>query len=164
MIEILDQRLEQVASGSNFKGKVATGSAPISTPIFKPQAVSKTATEEDPDRLYGNFELAGSGGDQNLQIKLPAAKFAQHRGRLILGSSAEEAHITVKNASVGPKHVEILCRNGRMFVKDLNYRTGTAINGKPLAPHVESPINMGESLTLGKVKFTVRKVAMPKSR
>jgi len=52
-------------------------------------------------------------------------------------------------------HVSLKITKNGVVVTDLGSSNGTRVNGKKIIPHVEYPINHGDTLALGKFKFQI---------
>lgn len=71
-----------------------------------------------------------------------------------LGRSLD-AEICIPDPSVSRAHARIARRGRVWFVTDLASRTGTTLNGAPLAPGVSSPIYPGDMLSVGSTTLRV---------
>ncbi|MDD7266607.1 MAG: FHA domain-containing protein [Lachnospiraceae bacterium] len=60
------------------------------------------------------------------------------------------------NAAVSRSHADILVRGGQCFVKDLNSKNGTKVNGQLITVHTEIPLLVGDHLCLGNEEFIRR--------
>ncbi len=71
-----------------------------------------------------------------------------------LGRSLD-AEICIPDPSVSRAHARIARRGRVWFVTDLASRTGTTLNGAPLAPGVSSPIYPGDMLAVGSTTLRI---------
>lgn len=62
-------------------------------------------------------------------------------------------YFVTNNIAVGRSHADIITRNNRYFVKDLNSKNHTYINGEELQVHYEVEIHNGDQLKLGNEEF-----------
>lgn len=62
----------------------------------------------------------------------------------------DDNNVAIPESSISGHHCEILLRDGKVTVKDLNSTNGTFINDKPVT---ESPLLPGQLLRLGKVEM-----------
>ena len=77
---------------------------------------------------------------------------------LVIGRKTPEAMGVLRNApnTVGRKHAEI-CRVGdRFFIRDLESRNGTMINGRLISPMELYPLSDGDKVSLAKFVLDVR--------
>ncbi len=59
--------------------------------------------------------------------------------------------VQIRSGTVSREHAEIYERGGRVFLRDLNSRNGTWVNGVPV--HRPVPIRIGDSIQLGRVSL-----------
>lgn len=62
-------------------------------------------------------------------------------------------YFVTNNIAVSRSHADIITRNNRYFVKDLNSKNHTYINGEELPVHYEVEIHNGDQLKLGNEEF-----------
>lgn len=62
-------------------------------------------------------------------------------------------YFVTNNIAVSRSHADIITRNNRYFVKDLNSKNHTYINGEQLPVHFENEIHNGDKLILGNEEF-----------
>ena len=62
-------------------------------------------------------------------------------------------YFVTNNIAVSRSHADIITRNNRYFVKDLNSKNHTYINGEELPVHYEIEIHNGDQLKLGNEEF-----------
>ncbi len=62
-------------------------------------------------------------------------------------------YFVTNNIAVSRSHADIITRGNRCFVKDLNSRNHTYINGWQLSAHCEVELHEGDSLKLGNEEF-----------
>lgn len=66
-------------------------------------------------------------------------------------------YFVTNNIAVSRSHADIITRGRRYFVKDLNSKNHTYINGNEIPVHCEVEINDGDYLKLGNEEFVFRK-------
>lgn len=64
-------------------------------------------------------------------------------------------YIINDNTAVGRQHADLLLHDGACYVVDLNSTNHTYLNGKPLNPGTEYPLQDGDELLLGNEAFRV---------
>ncbi len=62
-------------------------------------------------------------------------------------------YFVANNDKVSRSHADIITRNGKHFIMDLNSKNHTYINGYKLTPNEEFEINMGDKLVLANEEF-----------
>lgn len=65
--------------------------------------------------------------------------------------------IQIKEKSISRKHIEILRRNGKFLIKDLNSMNGTFVNGRLIAPGKEFEVEEGVPISIGKIIISLGK-------
>jgi len=58
-----------------------------------------------------------------------------------------------QNNAVGKVHAEIISRDGRYFVKDLNSKNGTFVNGVRIAANTEYEIKNNDKITFANSEY-----------
>lgn len=84
-----------------------------------------------------------TGKYQGKKLKLP--------DRNITIGRELECDIRVADSDVSRKHCELLIRNGKVFVVDLDSRNGTCVNDIPI--QAETPLHPGDQLRVGPMVF-----------
>ncbi len=130
------------------------GPAPAPKPVAAP--VRPMAPRAAPVQ-YESFELVGAdSSNKRIVVELLDRYFVEQNGRLILGSSPRHSHLCINDPSAESKHVSLSYRDRRLFVQDLGSTAGTKINGEPIRAFVDVPIEIGGTITLGKLTLKVR--------
>ncbi len=62
-------------------------------------------------------------------------------------------YFVANNMAVSRSHADIIVRASRCYVKDLNSKNHTYINGRDIPPHFETEIQNGDRLLLGNEEF-----------
>lgn len=66
-------------------------------------------------------------------------------------------YFVTNNIAVSRSHADIITRGNNKFVKDLNSKNHTYINGKEIPVHTEIELNDGDELKLGNEEFVFHK-------
>jgi 3',5'-cyclic-nucleotide phosphodiesterase len=70
------------------------------------------------------------------------------RDSLLLGRSPD-SDLQIKDHFVSRKHLRISRKGSRIFIKDLNSRNGTFVNGEPINPGIEVELPEGVPVVMG---------------
>ena len=74
-----------------------------------------------------------------------------------IGKSPKFADYVIQgNTAISRKHVELITRDGRCYVRDKNSTNGTFIDGIQLPPETEMQIKEGQTLTVADVSFVFK--------
>ncbi|MBW2067107.1 MAG: FHA domain-containing protein [Deltaproteobacteria bacterium] len=65
-----------------------------------------------------------------------------------IGRSPEN-DIQISDSAISRRHLEITLREGKYFIKDLNSKNGTFVNGKRIRPGLDCEISKGASIVIG---------------
>lgn len=137
--------------------------------------------EEDTGLLSGGKEdgfCMDDDGTTNLSDRYPVSS-VQHESKAALGVNArltrklngEEVVINkpvfrigkersyvdyfiADNGAISRSHADIITRNGRVFIRDLNSKNRTYVNGSVLAPEVETELFHGDTVKLANEEFS----------
>jgi hypothetical protein len=71
----------------------------------------------------------------------------------IIGRLKEQVDFIVNNGAIGKVHVSITNHDGKYFIKDLNSRNGTYINGKRITSNMEYEINDRDKISLASCDY-----------
>jgi pSer/pThr/pTyr-binding forkhead associated (FHA) protein len=58
-------------------------------------------------------------------------------------------HIHLKDPYVSRRHLQVIRRDTRYFIKDLNSTNGTSVDGEALSPGVECEVEEGTTIVIG---------------
>ncbi len=86
-------------------------------------------------------------GEKNHEV-IPLVK-----NPLVIGRLGEMVDFVLKNNTVGKVHAEIVSRDGKYYIKDLNSRNGTYINGERLESNTDYPVRNGDRVALANNEF-----------
>ena len=76
------------------------------------------------------------------------------KSSFIIGRLPDQVDYVSDNRAVGKIHAEIIVRDESYYIKDLNSKNGTYINGEKLISQREYPIKNNDKLTLADSNFT----------
>lgn len=80
--------------------------------------------------------------------------------KLVFRIGREKSYVdyfVTNNNAVSRSHADIIIRSGKYYVKDLNSKYHTYINGSQIPVNVETEILYGDKLTLGNEEFVFKK-------
>ncbi|MGF9697708.1 DUF6382 domain-containing protein [Paenibacillus sp. MABNR03] len=97
------------------------------------------------------LERRSAAGDQNERMDVRGASF-------VIGRSAEMVQWVDATTGVSRAHVELSRNKSGYVIKDLGSVNGTILQGKPLAPYKEYPLEDGDTFTLAESVYTYRSV------
>lgn len=76
-----------------------------------------------------------------------------NKPNFIIGRLKSQVDYISQNNAVGKVHAEIISKDGRYFVKDLNSRNGTFVNGTRLAANTECEIKNNDKITFANSEY-----------
>lgn len=94
---------------------------------------------------YPYLRSAKSGNTGKIAITKPS---------FIIGRLEDQVDYILQNNTVGKLHAEIISKGGLYYLKDLNSRNGTYINGNKIKSNIEYKINDSDSITFADSEFT----------
>ncbi|MFS0870516.1 DUF6382 domain-containing protein [Paenibacillus xylanilyticus] len=97
------------------------------------------------------LERRSAAGDRNERMDVRGASF-------VIGRSAEMVQWVDATTGVSRAHVELSRNKSGYVIKDLGSVNGTILQGKPLAPYKEYPLEDGDTFTLAESVYTYRSV------
>lgn len=71
---------------------------------------------------------------------------------------APDNDIQISDLSISRKHLKIIIKDSKFFIKDLKSQNGTCFNGNPLDPGEEIEAEEGLPVTIGKTSFFLGKI------
>ncbi len=83
----------------------------------------------------------------------------EHREKItkdsfLIGRLSEQVDYLSENIAVGKIHAEILCEKGKYYIRDLNSKNGTHINGSKITSNTEYIIDSGDVISLADEQYT----------
>ena len=87
-----------------------------------------------------------------VKLKSQEVTYSLIKGRNVLGRNAQMCSIIINHQSISNQHCEIIINehNREMFIKDLNSRNGTFVNGKRLQQQLNVVLKENDVLRFGK--------------
>jgi len=85
------------------------------------------------------YVLAGPDRDQSFEIK----------GESIFVGRSSDNDVAMSDVAVSRRHLKIVTRGGRQFVKDLESENGTYVGGEKITPGAEIEIKDGVPIVIG---------------
>lgn len=123
------------------------------TPVFTPNYIpdsepvitdeTTVLCEKEPDAPYLSYKHDGIVERINIS-----------KNSFIIGRLQEHADYISSNNAVGKVHAEIITKGGLYFLKDLNSRNGSFINGVQVIPNKENEIKSGDRISIANSDFT----------
>lgn len=104
--------------------------------------VDYVAAKEQPMKVKLKVMRGKSAGKE---IPIPAPRF-------LIGRS-NDCHLRPKSDSISRNHCTIMTRDNQVWVRDLNSRNGTFVNGERITE--EEEVRDGDQLQIGKLEFVV---------
>lgn len=91
------------------------------------------------------LKSVGNGGSDTVVID---------KSSFIIGRMKEQVDFAVDNNTVGKVHAEIVSKDGLYFIKDLNSRNGTFINGERIENNREYQLQNNDRIAFSNAEFT----------
>lgn len=80
-------------------------------------------------------------------------RIALDKESFVIGRIKSQVDYISRNSAVGKVHAEIINKNGQYFIKDLNSRNGTYINGERIDSNVEYVIKNNDRVALANSEY-----------
>lgn len=135
-------RNQQSSDTQNMQNNITTSYA---ADILKGKNIEETCILGDFSNPSKTFILKSSNGEEVIVNK----------NEFLIGRFKEQVDYVISNNTVGKVHAEIICREGKYFVKDLNSRNGTYINQQRIDSNKEYEINAGDKLSFSDSHYVV---------
>ena len=154
--------VQPVEARSNPMPSMTPPPAPI--PAVPGNSISDAATVYETDNAeMAETQFAGDGiSDMPIYLEYYEngimTRVPLERESTLIGRLRSQVDFAVTNPKVGKIHAEFLVRGGSVFVKDLNSKNGTYINGNPqrIGSNMEYPLQDRDRITLADSDFTLR--------
>lgn len=154
--------VQSVEARSNPMPSMTPPPAPI--PAVPGNSISDAATVYEKDNAeMAETQFAGDGiSDMPIYLEYYEngimTRVPLERESTLIGRLRSQVDFAVTNPKVGKIHAEFLVRGGSVFVKDLNSKNGTYINGNPqrIGSNMEYPLQDRDRITLADSDFTLR--------
>lgn len=137
----------------------AKQAAPIPSPVLETceETAMQSSMEEGADETdfwdpaqqtetYLEYMEDGSG-----------TRIVFHKESLLIGRLSNQVDFVVNNPKVGKIHAEFICKNGCCYVRDLNSKNGTYINGSSerITSNIPCPLSDKDRVALADSEFVV---------
>ena len=139
----------------------------------KKQGTEQEAAEEWSDMVWDSYEqqLYESGSQETVyfadldkreaSVQKPLCLKSEEGGRKILlrdfpitfGKMQGRVTVVLEDRSVSRLHARIEAGEKGLYVRDLNSRNGTCVNGKKLLPNEAEPLREGDQVSFGREHF-----------
>ncbi|MCX7921654.1 MAG: DUF6382 domain-containing protein [Clostridia bacterium] len=163
----LDMSKREIRNIPNRQDKVAGAPQPqvVQTPIVQaPSAPPSIPAFNDSTTILspiGNSDettLLGFGAKKQpyLQGKRDGMleEISIAKPSFLIGRLRDQVDYVCQNNAVGKIHAELITSNGMYYVKDLNSRNGTYINGSKIESNKEYPIKNGDKITFANSEYS----------
>ena len=97
----------------------------------------------------GENKLYGMGKNNKYHIDLT-------KGSITVGKLAGNVDMVINDNSISRMHAKFFKKGNTYFMSDLNSTNGSFINGRRLNPNETCPIEAGDEIGLGRLKFIYR--------
>ncbi|MCI8363131.1 MAG: FHA domain-containing protein [Clostridia bacterium] len=133
-------------------------------PHTPPQAPIRTAPVppvfDDEDRTRKLFDYYPDTGLKSYQLELYDLSMQGQVYRVnvmdtITIGRSPDCMICISNPTMSGRHCEIILRNGKLYIRDLNSTNGTFLNGVPNRV-TEAELDSGSVVEMGSAKFQVQ--------
>lgn len=139
----------------------------------KKQGTEQETAEEWSDMVWDSYEqqLYESGSQETVyfadldkreaSVQKPLCLKSEEGGRKILlrdfpitfGKMQGRVTVVLEDRSVSRLHARIEAGEKGLYVRDLNSRNGTCVNGKKLLPNEAEPLREGDQVSFGRERF-----------
>lgn len=139
----------------------------------KKQGTEQEAAEEWSDMVWDSYEqqLYENGSQETvyfadldkreISVQKPLCLKSEEGGRKILlrdfpitfGKMQGRVTVVLEDRSVSRLHARIEAGEKGLYVRDLNSRNGTCVNGKKLLPNEAEPLREGDQVSFGRERF-----------
>lgn len=139
----------------------------------KKQGTEQEAAEEWSDMVWDSYEqqLYENGSQETVyfadldkreaSVQKPLCLKSEEGGRKILlrdfpitfGKMQGRVTVVLEDRSVSRLHARIEAGEKGLYVRDLNSRNGTCVNGKKLLPNEAEPLREGDQVSFGRERF-----------
>jgi len=100
----------------------------------------------------------GRGGYSGFTLREGQHEMALHEGETVIGRSSE-CSVILDGALVSRRHAALRIADARVFLRDLNSRNGTSVNGQPIRGEVE--LKPSDLLLVGNVELQLLRRSDP---
>lgn len=156
---IRPSKVEAFQPAVNNDSVILTPAAPVFTP---PPVINNTPPSSNDATVYmSNTELilpsaspkeaiitgyliTENGAGQRIQINAP---------EFVIGRQANEVNYHIDNTHISRKHTVIIQKNNGFYLKDLESKNKTYLNGYEIAPHQEFQLSHNDEIKVFDIPF-----------
>jgi hypothetical protein len=110
--------------------------------------------------LESGWALEGTdGAGQPLRLVFGDTELSRAYLGVATGRHPALCERVIDDATVSRRHLRVGVADGRLFVEDLNSLNGTLLDGAPIPCFEPVPVEPGQTLTLGRVRLVVARLA-----
>jgi FHA domain len=112
--------------------------------------------------LESGWALEGTdGAGQPLRLVFGDTELIRAYLGIAIGRHPALCERVIEDATVSRRHLRVGAADGRLFVEDLSSLNGTLLDGAPIPCFEPAPVEPGQTLTLGRVRLVVARLADP---
>jgi hypothetical protein len=109
--------------------------------------------------LEGGWCLQGIGDAQHaIRLVFGDTELARAYPGLVIGRHPALCERVVDDLTISQRHCRFSVREQQLLVEDLNSMNGTLIDGKDIAPFRPVPVTEGQTVMLGRLPMSVRRI------
>lgn len=118
------------------------------------ESENKPVIQNDPNWNINNEEtivlFEEDGITPFLEVKIDGAvkKYPIDKDIVLIGRQQSNVDFYIPSNSIGRVHAQISVKNNRYFIRDLESKNGTLINGRRISPNRDYPIHNNDILSL----------------
>ena len=116
----------------------------VNSPVISNSSVSETVFLGTAFKRNPLLKVIKTGNAEEIVINKPS---------FIIGRLDGQVDYVHSNNAIGKVHAEIITREGCYYLKDLNSKNGTFVNGKRLESNTEYEIKNNDKITLANSDF-----------
>ena len=139
---------EQGAAAKELKGAAGKRAPATFSPCTNPVS-NNTVPLSNPTVFLSEAYLAVENGELHEKVRLSNLP-------LIIGRGKTYGTYTISDQAISGSHASFENNNGQYLVTDLSSTNGTILNGTKLVANKPYPINDGDFIQLGRIKFAFR--------
>lgn len=114
------------------------------TTVLSPGGMNETTVLGYSNAAYPYLQGKKDGVLEEIKINKPS---------FVIGRLRDQVDYVSQNNAVGKVHAEIISRDGSYFIKDLNSRNGTFVNGERLDSNTEREIKNNDKVTFANSEY-----------
>lgn len=134
----------QIAAQKEQNTDVESEIKSVNTPVISSSSVSETVFLGNSFKRNPILKVVKTGSVEEIVIDKPS---------FIIGRLEGQVDYVHSNNAIGKVHAEIITREGCYYLKDLNSKNGSFINGKRIESNTEYQIKNNDKITLANSDF-----------